>query len=301
MAGWLTRVAGFSLGTGLLALCVPYLSALAPWATVDLTAVRGLFASLPILAPLSAVISSAKPFACVKQNYSTQIVSLDPLVIYIHSFLNDGDIAALLATAEPLFYPSRVNRGGYNQDTLDRTSWSAGLPRDDPAVECVLSRAETFLGTMMAPGRDDMGTPQLVRYTAGQRFNIHNDWFPRPVASYDGRNATFNRVASFFAILQDNCTGGETHFPFIKAVTTQERADKEKAVWREHEDGGLAFRPVAGNAIFWVNLFPNGMGDRRVKHSGLPVIDGLKTAMNIWPRQYYGPEAWNWPEKRDSR
>lgn len=49
----------------------------------------------------------------------------------------------------------------------------------------------------------------------------------------------------------------------------------------------IAFRPVRGNALFWVNLDANGTGDSRTLHAGLPLQDGLKTAMNIWPRQYY--------------
>ena len=55
----------------------------------------------------------------------------------------------------------------------------------------------------------------------------------------------------------------------------------------EQEDGGLAFRPIAGNAVFWVNLHANGTGDMRTRHAGLPLESGRKTAMNIWPRQYY--------------
>jgi prolyl 4-hydroxylase len=116
---------------------------------------------------------------------------------------------------------------------------------------------------------------------------------------------TWNRVASFFAILQDNCTEGETHFPFVKGIVPQsprgepawrggledqiQRNQTElKPLWREQEKGGLAFRPVAGNAIFWVNLYPKGTGDPRTNHAGLPLGEGLKTAMNIWPRRYYG-------------
>lgn len=55
--------------------------------------------------------------------------------------------------------------------------------------------------------------------------------------------------------------------------------------WREHE-GGTAFTPVEGNALFWVNLMPSGRGDKRVMHAGLPVEEGRKTAMNIWPRGF---------------
>ena len=81
-----------------------------------------------------------------------------------------------------------------------------------------------------------------------------------------------------FAILENDCEGGETHFPYIKAISPQDRRPRSpepggngEVPWREHEDGGLAFLPIKGNAIFWVNLHANFTGDRRVMHSGLPV------------------------------
>lgn len=85
--------------------------------------------------------------------------------------------------------------------------------------------------------------------------------------------------------LEANCTEGETWFPHIK-VPEMERVGEEKAMWRERE-GGTAFRPVEGNAVFWVNLMPNGRGDGRVVHAGLPVGEGRKTGLNIWPRRFY--------------
>lgn len=169
----------------------------------------------------------------------------------------------------------------------DRTSSSARLRRDDPAVRCVLERSRGFAGTILAPAADEMGVPQLVRYEPGQQYGLHHDWWRVPHAAFDGSPRTFNRVVSFFAILRDNCTGGETHFPFLKPIAPQEgRGEDAASLWREHEDGGLAFKPVAGNALFWVNLFPNGTGDSRTVHAGLPVSGGEKIAMNIWPRQY---------------
>lgn len=233
---------------------------------------------------------SLSSFNCTPHTYTTEIVSLDPLLIYIDSFLSAAEISALLASGEPAFAPSRVYKSGRNQDTADRTSSSAGLSRDDPAVSCVLTRAETFLGAMLDPTRDDIGPPQLVRYTAGQRFNRHRDWYAQPQAvrkGMMGRGRSWNRVASFFAILQDECTGGETWFPLVNATVKPDGAGAGRRFWRTHEDGGLAFRPVAGNALFWVNLFANGTGDDRTVHAGLPLEDGLKTAMNIWPRKFY--------------
>jgi prolyl 4-hydroxylase len=243
----------------------------------------------------------AGPFVCdPSHTYKTSLVSLDPLVIYIQSLLTPSDISSLLATADARFAPSTVVKYGRGQHTTDRTSSSAGLPRDDAAVMCVLNRSREFMGTLLRDSWDEMGPPQLVRYREDERFNIHHDWYETPQWANDGSRRQWNRVASFFAILQDNCTGGETHFPYISGISPPSPRGEsgwaakgptddgaEEPLWREHESGGLAFRPIAGNAIFWINLFPNGTGDRRTMHAGLPVEDGLKTAMNIWPRQYY--------------
>jgi len=298
-----STAAGIAAGTVLLALSVPYVAknpALLSFVP-DFTLSDYPF---PISLGRANVSAPAEAFVCRSQSYRTEIISLDPLLIYIREFINPDDISALLSTAEPRFERSEVIKGGREVRTTDRTSSSAGLPRDDPAVVCVVERARSFLGTMMSDGWDEMGPAQLVRYTAGQRFNIHRDWYDTPRLASDGTARKWNRVASFFVILQDNCTGGETHFPYVAAVSKQEGRERGPdapaaehwrwtdgdPVWRKHEQGGLAFRPVAGNAVFWVNLHANGTGDRRVSHAGLPVGDGLKTAMNIWPRQYYAYE-----------
>ncbi|KAK2598842.1 hypothetical protein N8I77_012227 [Diaporthe amygdali] len=238
-------------------------------------------------------------YVCKPATYRTQIVSLDPLLIYIHSFLRPSEIESLLNTGDGLFKPSTVTKQGRKVGSLERTSSTAGLPLEDPVVHCVLGRAAEFMGTVMRDGVDEMGPPQLVRYTAGQKFDMHHDWYPQPQWAYDGSPRQFNRVASFFAILQDNCTDGETYFPHVGPPAQEQdtvvgaRADGPRAwsqsdpIWRHHESGGLAFRPIMGNALFWINLRSDGTGHEKTVHAGLPVGNGLKTAMNIWPRQFY--------------
>ncbi|AEO70596.1 uncharacterized protein THITE_2055322 [Thermothielavioides terrestris NRRL 8126] len=309
----LAKAASIWAGGLLLGLGIPYLPAVT---SPRLSSFIGDFPmpDYPLVFPFfknSATNATSAPnraaFTCdASHAYRTELVSLEPLIIYIHNLITPAETAALLETAEPRFAPSEVTKHGRHQRTRDRTSSSAGLPRDDPAVMCVLNRTRSFLGTMLRDGWDEMGPPQLVRYTTGQRFNVHHDWYEVPQWAADGSNRKWNRVASFFAILQDDCTGGETYFPYAKPITrpsprgermwlgerrkTHKGAHEEEPLWREHEDGGLAFRPVAGNAIFWVNLHANGTGDRRTMHAGLPLDSGLKTAMNIWPRQYYPSE-----------
>lgn len=78
----------------------------------------------------------------------------------------------------------------------------------------------------------------------------------------------------------------ETWFPRIDTALPG-LEEKPGNLWRRHPDGGIAFKPVKGNSLFWINLNKDGKGDENVWHAGLPLAGGRKTAMNIWPRRYY--------------
>lgn len=278
---------------------------------------------------LLPISQGSTSFQCGPHNYTTTLISLDPLLIYIHNFISPSESSYLMDLGIPLLQPSPIT--GYGSDTQGgqtRTSWSAPLPVNNTLVDCILARAESFMGTLLLQGRDNMGQAQLVRYTEGQKFDLHHDWFSRPRLldedAKSGRRRLYNRIATIFLTLQaDNITEGtgETWFPYVRPITssttTQAQAgsdqskDEEKSTiaqgahavgegrkdasnpwWREHEDGGMAFRAIPGNALFWVNMFPNnGSGDGRTLHAGLPVKGGVKTAMNIWPRVFFGPDA----------
>jgi prolyl 4-hydroxylase len=87
------------------------------------------------------------------------------------------------------------------------------------------------------------------------------------------------------------CEGGGTEFPRIQMP------DIEKGRWCEFlecgqqrensgddtkENLGVTFKPIAGNAVFWVNLRPDGRGYAETWHAGLPVVSGWKIGLNIW-------------------
>jgi prolyl 4-hydroxylase len=291
MPGWIPKIAGIAAVPALMAVSWPYLSDSSTSLTFTNLASDIQTCLFPDSQPAN-ITYECDP----SHSYTTQIVSLSPLVIYIHSFLPENDIDSLLETATPKFKPSVVTRAGRTSTDPDRTSVTAFLPASDPAVACVLARAREFAGALLeGKEEDEMGSPQLVRYTEGQRFNLHNDWYnlPQRLTVRDGSHRFWNRIGSFFAILEDGCEDGETWFPNVTAVTgpalqgAKEVDGQSKPLWRTHERGGLAFRPVKGNALFWINLDANGEGDQRVRHAGMPVTGGRKTAMNIWPRKYF--------------
>lgn len=295
-----TSVAGMgAIAMAFAALTVPFL--------YIFMAFEGLFSFLPDFpdpaSPSSASFASsnykASVFTCEPSGYRTEIISLDPLLIYIHSFIREVEIESLLAVADPLLNPFEVSETNQKMGTSDLTPSSAELPLQDDTVQCVLTRARQFMGARMVEGRDDIGPPQLVRYTAGQTSYARRDWYDEPQWIFDGSWKKFNRVASFFVTLQDNCTGGEIHIPYVGPKAPEHSDEKDvhdvthPTIWttsdpffQEYSHGGLAFRPVRGNALFLVNLQPDGLGDERTMHANLPVGEGVNTVMNIWPRRF---------------
>lgn len=161
-----------------------------------------------------------------------------------------------------------------------RTSQSTNVARD-AVVRCIEKRALRFQGFDTAQAQ--LEPVQLVKYGRGERYHFHTDWYPNPVHATAAVGG--NRLSSFFAYVaaSDDLTGGGTNFPLLDAP----RDDRWCAFvdCDEPWENGLTFRPALGGAVFWQNLHPDGSGDERNLHAGLPVTSGSKIGMNIWTRQ----------------
>jgi len=165
-----------------------------------------------------------------------------------------------------------------------RTSSSTSLPHD-PVTACVGRRA-LDLQSLSTPATH-VEPIQLVRYSAGEHYHFHTDWFLDPAHTTPQQGG--QRVSSFFGYvgLGEGTTGGGTNFPVLDAPAGDEwcgfvDCDEE---WEK----GVTFRPIEGNVVYWENVMEGGQGDQRNLHAGLPVTSGWKVGMNIWTRQ--GPLA----------
>lgn len=112
----------------------------------------------------------------------------------------------------------------------------------------------------------------LQRYHKNGFFSYHHDQFDSPPNR-------LNRYSTYNVFLQGDCTGGGTHFPLIERP--------EESAWCDYIDcestePGVIFKPIAGSAVYWVNIQKNGRGYRETMHAGMPVISGTKIGMNIW-------------------
>ncbi|KAH8805173.1 2OG-Fe(II) oxygenase family oxidoreductase [Xylogone sp. PMI_703] len=222
-------------------------------------------------------------YSCV-HSYTIELLSIDPLVIYINNFLTDAEIEHLLDLGKTRYNKSAIG-GGLNQTV--RRSQTAMLPKMDIVCTCLTQRMKALLGNIQ---HFEVEVLQIVKYeTGGDQFKYHMDWFdaPKNDSSYGHNGLTFkpsNRLGTIFAYLDDNCTQGETYFPNLPSVA--ETADGDKFAIPDG-DTGLLVKPRRGNAVFWNNLHPNGSGDTRVGHQGLPVESGTKIGLNMWSRYFF--------------
>ncbi|KAK0624260.1 hypothetical protein B0T14DRAFT_425870 [Immersiella caudata] len=210
------------------------------------------------------------------------MVSKSPLVIYIKNFITSSERAHLQRISASTFTRSSVASHSGSTSHSVRTSQSTTVGRD-ALVRCIESRALSFQGYDTPPSH--LEPLQLVKYGPSDRYHFHTDWFTDP--AYASSHTGGNRVSSFFAYIHvaNDTTGGGTNFPHLDAPSDERWCDEGIVDCDEEWERGVTFRPVEGNAVYWENLLPDGRGDERTLHAGLPVTGGGKIGMNIWTRE----------------
>ncbi|KXX79840.1 putative prolyl 4-hydroxylase 4 [Madurella mycetomatis] len=237
-------------------------------------------------------LASDSDYVCEHPPYNIRMVSHSPLVIYIRNFITAEERGHLQRLAKDTFIRSGVtsNKNSQNNhNSARRTSQSTTLPPTDPVVSCIESRALLFQG--YDTPRSHLEPLQLVKYGPTEHYHFHTDWFTSPAHSSPSQGG--NRVSSFFAYIYvaNDTTGGGTNFPRLEVPTDEKWCEKGIIDCDEPWERGVTFRPVEGNAVYWVNLLPGHdrggrrMGDERTLHAGLPVTGGGKIGMNIWTRE----------------
>ncbi|KAL2270657.1 hypothetical protein VTJ83DRAFT_28 [Remersonia thermophila] len=259
-------------------------------ASLTLAALGGLAATPQIVAAKQTVLKTDE-YVCEHPPYKPRIVSHSPLVIYLENFITPFERAYLLDLGKSTFAPSGITNRASNDASAIRTSRSTNLAPSDPVVSCIETRALRFQG-LPAAARGRIEPLQLVKYEPTQHFHFHTDWFTSP--SDAGPEVGGNRATSFFAYVkvEEGTTGGGTNFPrlTLEAGAEEEWCDEGWVDCDAPREEGVTFRPVEGNAVFWVNLLDGQAGstrrgDERTLHAGLPVVTGGKVGMNIWTRE----------------
>ena len=217
-----------------------------------------------------------------------QLVRSEPPIVYFESFLDKRTLDDVLRfikeqwTRLPPERSAQETAEGVRlgKATAQRTSVSEGF--DDIKYSIMKRIAEK--------AREKLGLPenakyleylQVVRYTEGQKFDLHHDTGTLHVGD-DGKTLSVEvapdtlesplRAFTIFVYLNDvpEVNGGATIFPLAKDKRSGEP---------------LSVQPRAGAAAMWANVNEKGdAAELRTIHAAEPLRgkDAVKTGMNIW-------------------
>lgn len=132
-----------------------------------------------------------------------------------------------------------------------RNSYGAtiGPAQEDLVVSALNRRLATLTNTELSNGEP----LQVLRYSPGQQYHLHSDALS---------GMANQRSTTAITYLNEGFSGGETDFPEI----------------------GVRVQPRAGDTLVFHNVLADGTADRRVRHAGLPVTNGVKWIATRWIR-----------------
>jgi prolyl 4-hydroxylase len=162
---------------------------------------------------------------------------------------------------------SKVVGGNANITSSVRTSTTCFLEKGgDEVLRCIEDKIAHVAGRPV----DHLEPLQLTRYTTGQQYKPHFDFFTAGHNPGDRQRTT--TVFAYLQGIETDC-GGATVFSELKAGTVP-----------------LRVKPVTGTAVMWENLNADGTGNTMTRHGGEPVTcDGVeKIGLNAW----FGDRAW---------
>jgi len=177
----------------------------------------------------------------------------------IEDILSHSECRTLINLCDGLFRASGLVQT--DPDDTFRTSETADLlPRIDPLISVVNERLARCVGLPIGLAEPT----QIQRYQVGQQFKSHTDFFEPYSREYtEFCSHAGNRTWTFMVYLNDDCTGGETHFDAIN----------------------MTFRPKTGMGLAWNNRYSDGSVNYDTLHAGKPVLSGEKYVITQWFRE----------------
>jgi len=185
-------------------------------------------------------------------------IDTDKAEIFAFSqFLSPVECERFIAMVDAVARPSTVFDIRYEDGY--RTSYSGDVERTDPFVRMIERRIDDLLG--IDPGFGE--TVQGQRYTQGQEFQAHVDWF-WTLADYWPKEQRKGGQRSWTAMayLSDVDEGGQTEFVRL----------------------GISIPPQQGLLLVWNNAAPDGSPNWDTMHAAHPVVRGTKYVITKWYR-----------------
>eukprot|EP01012_Entosiphon_sulcatum_P039993 TRINITY_DN53613_c0_g1_i1.p1 TRINITY_DN53613_c0_g1~~TRINITY_DN53613_c0_g1_i1.p1 ORF type:complete len:378 (+),score=78.83 TRINITY_DN53613_c0_g1_i1:22-1134(+) len=187
-------------------------------------------------------------------------MALRPRLFLAKQFISRENCDELIKLAAPeLNRTEVVGEKGEGLVSAVRTNTGMFLSRNEhfahPAVRTLMQKVAKFTSSAV----ENIEPLNILRYTAGQFYRAHMDWFSPQYEQLLKRGG--QRIATCLVNLNDIEQGGETEFP---------RA-------------GVKLKGSKGDAIIWWNVDANGKEDDFALHAGTPPANGsVKWAAVAW-------------------
>lgn len=180
-------------------------------------------------------------------------------------------VADFLSAAECARFRDMVDAVAQPSMTFDqarqstyRTSYSGDVEPHDPFVQMIERRINDLLGIDPRLGE----TVQGQRYTPGQEFLGHCDWFDTqaPYWPAEQRRGGQRGWTAMIYLNDVEAGGGATKFPRLE----------------------ISIPPQQGTLLCWNNAKADGSPNEQTIHAALPVERGVKYVITKW----YRTRAW---------
>ena len=196
--------------------------------------------------------------AALNANKHVKRVPTDKAELWlVPDFFDTVECGRLMSIIDTVARPSLSYDGGDLNGF--RTSYSGDVDPRDPFILKIQRRIDRLLGINPTYGE----TIQGQRYTQGQEFKAHPDWFPAGTAYWEQERHRFGqRSITAMAYLNQVEGGGATSFPKL----------------------GIAIQPRPGMLLIWNNADEHGVPNPYTLHAGTPVVKGTKYVITKWYR-----------------
>jgi prolyl 4-hydroxylase len=196
----------------------------------------------------------------LKKHPRVEIVSGGGLDLFIvQGFMTEEECSEMIALIDVDAHPSTLYAGteidGY------RTSYSCNLDPHHPLVARIEGRICMLMGIDKRHGE----TLQGQRYSPGQQFKPHHDFFFTDQPYWEGERKSGQRSWTAMIYLNEPEGGGETNF----------------------SNAGMCISPRTAMLVLWNNMDTIGAPDLMTLHEGCPVTAGTKYIVTKWFRERF--------------
>ncbi|MBB4826441.1 prolyl 4-hydroxylase [Sporosarcina luteola] len=176
----------------------------------------------------------------------------EPLIVVLGNVLSDEECDELVEMSKDKMKRSKI--GTTHVENELRTSSGMFLEESENDI---VSKIEHRIATIMNVPIEHGESLQILRYTPGQQYKAHYDYFSST------SKVTNNRISTLVMYLNDVEEGGETFFPQLNFSVT----------------------PKKGMAVYFEYFYNDPALNELTLHGGAPVIVGEKWVATQWMRK----------------